>query len=74
MAVRLFKGERFTGESGCGRILGGFRDSYRAQGDLTRDKQLLIIRFALDGDARKWLNQWVEANPQATQAAIQTTH
>jgi Ty3 transposon capsid-like protein len=75
MAVRLFKGERFTGESGkdVEEFWEDLEVHVRAQRDLTGDKQLLIIRSALDGNARKWLNQWVEANLQATQAAIKTT-
>jgi hypothetical protein len=75
MVVRLFKEERFTSESG--KDVEEFWEDLdihvRAQRDLTRDKQLLIIRSALDGDARKWLNQWTEANSQATQATIKAT-
>jgi hypothetical protein len=72
MAVRLFKEERFTGESGkdVEEFWEDLEIHMRAQGDLTGDKQLLIIKSALDGNARKWLNQWAEANLQATQAVI----
>jgi hypothetical protein len=53
--VRLFKEERFTGESrkNVEEFWKDLEIHVRAQQDLTRDKQLLIIRSALDRDARK---------------------
>jgi hypothetical protein len=52
MAVRLFKEKRFTGESrkDVEEFWEDLEIHMRIQGDLTGDKQLLIV---LDGDVRK---------------------